>query len=68
MPASAPDYPASLPSQTLPIGTELVEFIIERVLGSGGFGITYLAMDKRLGRQLVVKENLQPMRLKSDIF
>ena len=34
------------------------EFIIERVLGSGGFGITYLARDKRLGRQVVIKENL----------
>ena len=58
MPASAPDYPASLPSQSLPIGTELEGFVIERVLGSGGFGITYLARDKRLGRQVVVKENL----------
>jgi formylglycine-generating enzyme required for sulfatase activity/serine/threonine protein kinase len=44
--------------QTLPIGTQLEEFIIERVLGSGGFGITYLARDKRLGRQVVIKENL----------
>ena len=45
-------------TQSLPIGTQLEEFIIERVLGSGGFGITYLARDKRLGRQVVVKENL----------
>jgi serine/threonine protein kinase len=44
--------------QTLPTGTQLEEFIIERVLGSGGFGITYLAKDKRLGRLVVVKENL----------
>ena len=44
--------------QALPTGTQLEEFVVERVLGSGGFGITYLARDKRLGRQVVVKENL----------
>lgn len=44
--------------QTLPTGTLLEEFVVERVLGSGGFGITYLARDKRLGRRVVVKENL----------
>ena len=32
--------------------------MIERVLGSGGFGMTYLAKDARLGRQVVIKENL----------
>jgi len=45
-------------TQSLPVGTHLEEFVIERVLGSGGFGITYLARDKRLGRQVVIKENL----------
>jgi len=44
--------------QSLPPGTRLEEFVIERVLGSGGFGITYLARDARLGRQVVIKENL----------
>jgi serine/threonine protein kinase/N-acetylmuramoyl-L-alanine amidase len=44
--------------QALPAGTRLEEFIIERVLGSGGFGITYLARDSRLGRKVVIKENL----------
>ena len=42
----------------LPIGTRIEEFIIERVLGSGGFGITYLARDTSLNRQVVIKENL----------
>ena len=44
--------------QALPAGTRLEEFVIERVLGSGGFGITYLARDTALGRQVVIKENL----------
>jgi formylglycine-generating enzyme required for sulfatase activity/serine/threonine protein kinase len=44
--------------QCLPAGTRLEEFVIERVLGSGGFGITYLARDVRLDRQVVIKENL----------
>ena len=44
--------------QSLPAGTHLEEFVIERVLGVGGFGITYLAKDSSLGRQVVVKENL----------
>jgi formylglycine-generating enzyme required for sulfatase activity len=45
-------------TQALPAGTRLEEFVIERVLGSGGFGITYLARDTRLDRQVVIKENL----------
>jgi serine/threonine protein kinase len=45
-------------TQALPSGTRLEEFVIERVLGSGGFGITYLARDTRLDRQVVIKENL----------
>jgi len=54
-----PTSSSSIPSgQSLPSGAQLQEFVIERVLGSGGFGITYLAMDSRLGRQVVIKENL----------
>jgi formylglycine-generating enzyme required for sulfatase activity len=45
-------------TQALPAGTRIEEFVIERVLGSGGFGITYLATDTSLGRQVVIKENL----------
>jgi len=45
-------------AQALPMGTRLEEFVVERVLGSGGFGITYLARDENLGRRVVIKENL----------
>ena len=48
----------STSTQALPAGTRLEEFVIERVLGSGGFGITYLAKDTALGRHVVIKENL----------
>ncbi len=51
-----PSAPAN--TQALPPGTRLEEFEIERVLGAGGFGITYLARDTSLGRQVVIKENL----------
>ena len=48
----------ALNTQSLPAGTRLEEFVVEHVLGSGGFGITYLARDTRLDRQVVIKENL----------
>ena len=44
--------------QALRNGTLIEEFLIERVLGAGGFGVTYLAIDTSLGRQVVIKENL----------
>jgi len=41
----------------LPSGTELVnDFRIERVLGAGGFGITYLANEIALARAVTIKE------------
>jgi len=58
MSAASTPFNESPTSQSLPPGTRLQEFVIERVLGSGGFGITYLARDSRLGRQVVIKENL----------
>src|SRR5215813_8665623 len=41
----------------LPDGTELVgDYRIKRVLGAGGFGITYLANEKALARLVTIKE------------
>ena len=41
----------------LPAGTELVgDYRIERVLGAGGFGITYLAQELALARDVTIKE------------
>jgi len=48
MPANESDSEPS--GQSLPAGARLEEFVIEKVLGSGGFGITYLAKDTSLGR------------------
>jgi serine/threonine protein kinase len=52
--------PAPAPSANLlalPEGTELVgDYRIKRVLGAGGFGITYLADEQALGRVVTVKE------------
>lgn len=43
--------------QALPNGTELVsDFRIERVIGAGGFGITYLATEIALDRKVTIKE------------
>ena len=49
------------PGQALHAGTRLEEFETESVLGRGGFGITYLARDISLERQVVIKENLPTM-------
>ena len=42
----------------LPAGYLLHEFTIETVLGTGGFGITYLARDNNLQCQVAIKEYL----------
>jgi len=39
-------------------GYQLDHFRIEAVLGKGGFGITYLASDLRLGKKVAIKELL----------
>ena len=47
------DFPDALPT-----GHRLHWYVLERVLGQGGFGITYLAHDSNLDRRVAIKEYL----------
>ena len=44
--------------EALAAGTRIEEFVIEGELQSGGFGVTYLAQDRSLGRRVAIKEYL----------
>ncbi|MCR4642653.1 MAG: serine/threonine protein kinase [Lachnospiraceae bacterium] len=46
------DYPQALPAGSVLAG----QYVIEGVLGQGGFGITYVARDHKSGQELAVKE------------
>ena len=46
----------SFSTATLPVGAMLDVYQIERVLGAGGFGITYKAHDTYLGMSVAIKE------------
>ena len=50
---SDPSYPDALPAQY-----RLHWYVLERVLGQGGFGITYLARDTNLDQLVAIKEYL----------
>jgi serine/threonine protein kinase len=50
---TASAYPDALPSQY-----RLHWYVLERVLGQGGFGITYLARDTNLDQAVAIKEYL----------
>ena len=46
------------PLNALAVGSMLAEYRIEGVLGSGGFGITYLGRDTHLEKRVAIKEFL----------
>ena len=48
-----PDFQAQ---KVLPAGYRLKEYRIDKVLGQGGFGITYLATDVNLNARVAIKE------------
>ena len=49
--------PVKNPPSRLPAGTLLDErYRIGRVLGAGGFGVTYLAVDQNVGLRVAIKE------------
>lgn len=54
----AADMSNSQNRNALPVGTQLHWYTIQRVLGQGGFGITYLAEDGNLKQQVAIKEFL----------
>lgn len=56
VPASHPMPVLTGDHDALPAGSRLAEFEILRVIGVGGFGIVYLAMDHALERQVAIKE------------
>ncbi len=63
-PPSSPDNTVLIstlsryPEPALEVGTVLQQFRILSVLGVGGFGIVYLAVDQQLDRRVAIKEFL----------
>ena len=55
-PAGEPPGKASpLDPLAVPVGGRIGEFVVERVLGRGGFGVVYLARQTSLDRQVALK-------------
>jgi serine/threonine protein kinase len=50
------DIQATVDDSTLPPGHSVFEYRIDKVLGGGGFGITYLAQDVNLQLPVAIKE------------
>jgi serine/threonine protein kinase len=42
--------------QALPLGTRLVDYRLDAIIGHGGFGITYRAFDTQLAKFVAIKE------------
>src|SRR5262249_26639969 len=55
---SSAEAPTKVDYVALPIGTRVGRYEVESVLGHGGFGITYLARDTQLDREVAIKEYL----------
>ncbi|HRD98426.1 MAG TPA: serine/threonine-protein kinase, partial [Rubrivivax sp.] len=53
-----PPTRTTMPAHALPVGTRIRDYQILGLLGEGGFGIVYLAMDVLLERQVAIKEYL----------
>lgn len=53
---STQQFDAAQTRDTLPAGTRLGGYQIVELLGRGGFGIVYLALDSSLQRQVAIKE------------
>jgi hypothetical protein len=51
------DVDAPTATNALPIGTRLERYVIEEVLGVGGFGVTYLAEHELLKKRFAIKEH-----------
>ena len=48
---------APIATNALPIGTRVERYVVQAVLGAGGFGITYLAEHELLKKSFAVKEH-----------
>src|SRR5262245_47709136 len=55
---SRPDSASSEHRSALPEGTRLHNYVLEHVLGAGGFGITYMAREDITERAVAIKEYL----------
>lgn len=55
--SAAEEVPCYIAPRELPDGTQLHNYRVLRTIGSGGFGVTYLAKESMLNRTVVIKEN-----------
>lgn len=55
--AQEADFPCNIAPRELPDGSRLHTYRVQRCIGRGGFGVTYLARESLLNRLVVIKEN-----------